>query len=85
MWHYRASYGRKDDVQDRDLMLELKDQPVGYSQFPKELFPSPAAYVKEKVNLVWHRRHDKGGHFAALEVPEVLWRDLLDFIEVAWK
>jgi microsomal epoxide hydrolase len=59
MWHYRASYGRPEDRDPDDLMTELREVPVGYSQFPKELFPSPAVWVKEKVNLVWHRRHDK--------------------------
>jgi hypothetical protein len=59
MWHYRASYGRPEDRDPEDLMTQLREVPVGYSQFPKELFPSPAVWVKEKVDLVWHRRHEK--------------------------
>jgi hypothetical protein len=27
----------------------------------------------------------QGGHFAALEQPELLWEDLQEFLKVAWK
>ncbi|KAJ7600259.1 Alpha/Beta hydrolase protein [Mycena floridula] len=50
--------------------------PVGTSLFPKELFHSPLSLVKSYRGLVFHAQHDKGGHFASHEVPEVLVEDL---------
>lgn len=63
MWHYRASYGRPEGRNPEDEMTELRRVPVGYSQFPKELFPSPKSWVEKKVDLRWHRRHDKVSTF----------------------
>lgn len=36
-------------------------------------------------HLVFFRQHDRGGHFAAMEVPEVLLKDIEDFVELVWK
>lgn len=55
---------------------------LGYSWFPMELAPSPVAWVATSGNLVWHRRHERGGHFAAIEQPQALWDDLQEFVEV---
>ena len=41
----------------------------------------PVAWVATTGNLVWSRRHDRGGHFAALERPEELLSDLESFVE----
>ncbi|KAJ7580187.1 Alpha/Beta hydrolase protein, partial [Mycena floridula] len=55
-------------------------KPFGYSLFVKELFPVPRAWAATTGNLVFYRRHDKGGHFAAIERPAELLKDLEDFI-----
>ncbi|KAL0572612.1 hypothetical protein V5O48_009343 [Marasmius crinis-equi] len=49
--------------------------PYGYSMFPKEIAPIPTSWLTDR-NLVFHARHDRGGHFAAYEVPELLAGDL---------
>lgn len=56
-------------------------KPMGYSWFPKELAPMPVAWVATTANLVWSRRHVSGGHFAAMECPEVLLGDIEAFVE----
>lgn len=56
-------------------------KPMGYSWFPLELMPIPVGWVKTTGNLVWHKSHEKGGHFAALELPEVLLDDVEDFVK----
>ena len=43
-------------------------KPMGFSYFPFELGPSPIAWAKKSGNLIWHRSHTSGGHFAAMEV-----------------
>ncbi|KAF9264379.1 alpha/beta-hydrolase [Marasmius fiardii PR-910] len=46
--------------------------PYGVSYFPKEILAAP---VTDR-NVCFQSRHDKGGHFAAYEVPELLAEDL---------
>lgn len=78
-YHYRTTYGRRPAAQP-----ELKDKPVGYSLFKKEILPIPRQWAEKSVNLVWFRRHEHGGHFAALEQPEVFWDDVRDFCQQVW-
>ncbi|CAK1356652.1 unnamed protein product [Cercospora beticola] len=60
-------------------------KPLGYSWFPKEIAPIPKAWVATTGNLVWHKQHTKGGHFAAMEGPQVLLQDIEEFISAVWK
>ncbi|KAH6897522.1 epoxide hydrolase [Coprinopsis sp. MPI-PUGE-AT-0042] len=51
--------------------------PTGFSYFPKEVFTPPRRWLTwSSTNLVFQADHDKGGHFAAYEVPEALAGDL---------
>ncbi|KAF7592106.1 hypothetical protein BBP40_000712 [Aspergillus hancockii] len=59
-------------------------KPFGFSYFPMELLPVPRAWVETTGNLVFHREHEKGGHFAALERPQELLNDVLAFIDQVW-
>ncbi|KAJ6557413.1 Alpha/Beta hydrolase protein [Mycena vulgaris] len=59
-------------------------KPFGFSAFPKEILPSPRAWIATTGTLVFYREHDKGGHFAALERPETLWSDVEDFVAQVW-
>ncbi|KAJ6584890.1 putative epoxide hydrolase [Mycena capillaripes] len=60
-------------------------KPFGYSAFPKEPLPSPRAWIATTAsNFVFYREHDKGGHFAALEQPETLLKDVEDFVSQVW-
>lgn len=68
-----------------DKVLLHVDKPVGYSWFPFELAPVPKAWAERTGNLVHFKRHQKGGHFAALEVPETLWADVEEYVKIAWK
>ncbi|KAM0250772.1 hypothetical protein ACHAP5_001989 [Fusarium lateritium] len=56
-------------------------KPLGYSWFPYELAPIPKRWVETTGNLVFHRAHDRGGHFAAMERPEELLKDFQDFVQ----
>ena len=40
--------------------------------FPEEIFRIPRAYAETRFNLVRYTRFDRGGHFAALEEPDLL-------------
>ena len=56
----------------------------GFSWFPKEIAPVPRVWVETTGKLVWWRQHTSGGHFAAVERPEVLLRDVREFLEAVW-
>lgn len=60
-------------------------KPVGYSYFPFELSPVPRAWAEKTGNMVFFKAHEVGGHFAALERPEVLLEDVEEWVKIAWK
>jgi pimeloyl-ACP methyl ester carboxylesterase len=54
--------------------------PAAVSQFPADLLRAPRAYAERFLDLRQWREHDRGGHFAALEVPDLWAGDLRDFL-----
>jgi microsomal epoxide hydrolase len=53
--------------------------PTASAVFPKEIFRVPRAYAEARFNLVRYTRFDRGGHFAALEEPDLLVQDIKEF------
>jgi pimeloyl-ACP methyl ester carboxylesterase len=46
--------------------------PVGYTNFPGEVFPAPRSWVEVVFpGLAYYNEPDRGGHFAAWEEPEL--------------
>ncbi|KAF4466156.1 epoxide hydrolase [Fusarium albosuccineum] len=58
--------------------------PLGFSSFKKEMGTPPKAWIDATGKVRWYRTHEKGGHFAALEEPETLWKDVEDFVNEFW-
>lgn len=54
--------------------------PVGVSVFPKELYKVPRSWGEKAAHIITWKVHDKGGHFAAHETPEVLVADVQEFV-----
>jgi pimeloyl-ACP methyl ester carboxylesterase len=51
--------------------------PVAVSAFPDELYAAPRSWVERAYpNLIHYNKHDKGGHFAAWEQPQLLSGDV---------
>jgi pimeloyl-ACP methyl ester carboxylesterase len=51
--------------------------PVVVSAFPDELYQVPKNWAEKAYpNMVYYKKHDKGGHFAAWEQPELLVKDI---------
>ncbi|KAI5895058.1 alpha/beta-hydrolase [Schizophyllum commune H4-8] len=50
--------------------------PLGFTILPGEIVISPKPIRDLLGNVVFEEKHDKGGHFAAYEVPEILVGDL---------
>lgn len=54
--------------------------PVGFAAFPNELFKVPRTCLLGKFpNLVQYTRMPRGGHFGAMEEPEMMAGDILSF------
>ncbi|CAE6416672.1 unnamed protein product [Rhizoctonia solani] len=54
----------------------------GYSWFPKEIASFPVEWAGIGQQLVYSKKHKKGGHFAAWEVPELLANDIQNFVTI---
>jgi pimeloyl-ACP methyl ester carboxylesterase len=51
--------------------------PVGVSTFADEIYRAPRSWAEQAYpNLVHYNRHDRGGHFAAWEQPQLLSEDV---------
>ena len=51
--------------------------PVAVSAFPDEIYTAPESWSRQAFpNLIFYKRHAKGGHFAAWEQPQALVEDM---------
>ena len=51
--------------------------PVAVSVFPDEIYAAPKSWAEKAYpKLIFFNKHDKGGHFAAWEQPQLLTEDL---------
>lgn len=53
--------------------------PVGFAKFPKELPTPPRSYIEMGFNINHWTTMPAGGHFAAMEQPELLSKDITAF------
>jgi pimeloyl-ACP methyl ester carboxylesterase len=63
----------------KDLRTGRVDVPTGYAKFPAEPWSPPRESVERGYNLVHYSEPPKGGHFAAMEQPEIWARDVESF------
>ncbi|WP_378184822.1 epoxide hydrolase family protein [Aquimarina sp. W85] len=55
--------------------------PVGFAKFPMEIPIPPRDYIEKGLNITHWTDMPKGGHFAALEQPELLANDIIRFFK----
>lgn len=65
--------------------LPYISKPTGVSDFPGEVIGKVKATAETQANIVLWNRHEGGGHFAALEKPDELLGDVIEFVERVWK
>jgi len=59
--------------------LDPIDMPVGCSIFPREIFRCSRRWAEKRFsNLIHWNEPERGGHFAALELPEVFLQEVRD-------
>ena len=77
MRYYKENFSAfNSDVSNTPVQV-----PFGFADFPNELMRTPKFQLKGKFpKLVSYNTMSKGGHFAAMEVPDVLARDFMNFV-----
>jgi len=83
IYPYRESYGPNPTHHGTPSLYINK--PLGYSYFPKDVYPVPVSWVATSGKLCWTNIHAKGGHFAAFEQPNAMKEDLESFVAQVWK
>jgi epoxide hydrolase len=53
--------------------------PTGVAAFPAEILPAVRRFAERTDNIVHWTTFDRGGHFAALEEPDLLVADIRAF------
>ena len=52
---------------------------TGVAVFPREIAPPIRRFAEQTENIVHWTEFDRGGHFAALEAPDLLTTDIREF------
>ena len=53
--------------------------PTGVARYPKEILHFPRPWVERSYNVTYWAEMPRGGHFAAMEQPELFANDLRTF------
>lgn len=77
-WIYQ---GQREDGADKLTAGARVEVPTGVAAFPDPVFiPPPRSYAEKTYNIVHWTDMPKGGHFAAMEEPQLLLGDLRAFV-----
>jgi pimeloyl-ACP methyl ester carboxylesterase len=79
--YYESSHNNPRPASMSPFKATGKPSPMGFALFPKEINVPPRAWVERNVGkqfLHWTEM-PRGGHFAALEQPELLVKDVREF------
>lgn len=74
----RAMANVKPENAGADKATKLQT-PTGVAIFPKDLITAPRAYADRIFNIAQWTEFKEGGHFAAMEKPELLAEDIREF------
>lgn len=73
---YFESQANNRDMDSTDKLQAYVDLPIGLAYFPKEIANMPRTWAEGLGKVVHVSESSKGGHFAALERPDVISDDL---------
>ncbi|XP_039884188.1 epoxide hydrolase 1 [Simochromis diagramma] len=80
MRFYKENFGQGLDAPHAKIPVYV---PTGFACFPNELMHTPKLWVKQKYRkLVTFTPMDHGGHFAAMEEPQLMAEDIQKFTKV---
>ncbi len=75
----RLYYERTRDTARNPSRPGYVHTPTGYVSFPKEIWCPPRSWLERTYNLQRFTAADRGGHFPALEQPDLLVADIRSF------
>ena len=70
---------RERELANRDEARTKLKTPVAYAVFPKEVAVAPERWIDQYYNVVQRTEMPRGGHFAALEEPDLMVQDIRKF------
>ncbi|KAG9282600.1 epoxide hydrolase 1 [Astyanax mexicanus] len=80
MRFYKENFGKGLDQPHSKIPVVV---PTGVAIFPNELMHAPKLWVKQKYHkLVTYTLAARGGHFAAMEEPELMAQDIQKFVKI---
>nr|UOF73988.1 juvenile hormone epoxide hydrolase [Prodiamesa olivacea] len=76
----------KESFSAREFELEMDrvvvEAPTGCARFKFELMHQPEFILKQRFkNIVQISYHEDGGHFAAMQLPKILYNDFIEYIK----
>ena len=74
---YWENFGDVPEGKVRFFLPQNVSIPVAVSAFPDEIYQAPRSWAERAYpKLIYYKKHDKGGHFAAWEQPQLLSEDV---------
>jgi pimeloyl-ACP methyl ester carboxylesterase len=70
---------REYQLSDSDEAMPKMNTPVAYAVFPKEVVAAPERWIDQTYHVVQRTEMPRGGHFAALEQPDLMVQDIRKF------
>jgi pimeloyl-ACP methyl ester carboxylesterase len=67
------------ELQHAERKPERVEVPTGIARYPKEVIQFPRSWVERAYNVTYWSEMPRGGHFAAMEQPELFVDDLRTF------
>ena len=77
----QAKYNPLVKLNPFDKTDEKVNVPTAVAIFPKDIIPAPREYAERFYNIQRWTKMNKGGHFAAMEQPEDLAKDIRTFVK----
>jgi pimeloyl-ACP methyl ester carboxylesterase len=68
-----------ESLRDQPQSAKRIEVPTGVAMFPKDLVSAPREYGERYFNIQRWQEMPRGGHFAALEEPDLLAKELREF------
>ncbi|QSW97640.1 epoxide hydrolase family protein [Haloterrigena alkaliphila] len=69
------------ETDDRAAIPDSVDVPTGHTRYPAEIMKTPRVWAEEVYNIIQWNEQPEGGHFAAMEVPDLFVEDVRTFFQ----
>lgn len=77
--YYKAASQESGPTNMKNAFSTYLATPFGVCIFPKEIAIPPKDWMQAIANVQFHREHEAGGHFPAVECPNALVADLREW------